>query len=95
MGRNTEALKEFQDFGPISTVYKKTAPTDIIIVAVADDAVEIVLGDLDPDRSLIVHISGSLPMHVLFQIYRLRGFIPAADLYQKKRDKPYRRTLLY
>ncbi len=85
-GRNAQALKSFVSFAPTVASFDQIKRTDIVILAVSDDAVADVAQSLHTINSLIVHTSGSVKMDVLDKfenfgvLYPLQTFSKAREL---------------
>ena len=75
-GRNYDHLALFNQFASTTTSIEKTQQSDVIIIAVSDDAIIEVSQQLSPESSLIVHTSGSTEMKILSNHNRYGVFYP-------------------
>lgn len=65
IGRNKNGLEYFEKYTKISTDFKITFPSDILILALSDDAVGEVSTTFKNTDALMVHTSGSVSLEVL------------------------------
>ncbi|MEX0274845.1 MAG: Rossmann-like and DUF2520 domain-containing protein [Flavobacteriaceae bacterium] len=85
MARDKKALVDFEAFGPIASLGRPIT-ADIVVIAVSDNAIATVSGQLQGTNSIIVHTSGSTPMKVLSQhknhgvLYPLQSFTKGREL---------------
>lgn len=76
LGRNTEALRAFEPFAPVSTNLKSIANADVILIAVSDNAIGTIANDLQDTEALVVHTSGSTSIEELSNLKRYGVFYP-------------------
>lgn len=75
--QNSKTISDFQKLGlEIKTSYEQILPTDLIIVAVSDHAIEEVSKKLQNTDALIVHTSGTVSEKVLSNHQRFGIFYP-------------------
>lgn len=85
MGRNPQALQEFDEFSPTIIGTSILRRTDIIILAVSDDAVADVAKTLLDTSALVVHTSGSVPMKALDR-FKNHGVLYPLQTFTKNRE---------
>ncbi|MBT8236232.1 MAG: DUF2520 domain-containing protein [Bacteroidia bacterium] len=64
----------------VSSISEFEHETDIIVIAVQDDAISIVQKEIGATNALVVHTAGSIPMNVLLPIERRGVFYPLQTL---------------
>jgi predicted short-subunit dehydrogenase-like oxidoreductase (DUF2520 family) len=76
VARRKEALSDFEPKVPRGILGGEVAEADVYVIAVADDAVEEVAGQLRGKAGLVVHTSGTLDLHALKSVSRPGVFYP-------------------
>ncbi|TBX70116.1 DUF2520 domain-containing protein [Flavobacterium silvisoli] len=74
--RRTEAVTHLVDSRKVISDFTKLEETDVIIIAVTDDAIENVSNQILLHNQLVVHTSGSLAMTALHSNHRRGVFYP-------------------
>lgn len=77
------------DFTTDLTAISRNA--DLYILSVADDALQEVLGELEPGNSFLVHTSGSQPMAVLLEHAKNYGVFYPLQTFSKNRPVDFRK----
>ncbi len=72
----SRSIKKTENNISFTTDYTKIKDADIYIIAVSDDAIPSVSKKLTHKKGLVVHTSGSVPMHVLSKNSRYGVFYP-------------------
>jgi predicted short-subunit dehydrogenase-like oxidoreductase (DUF2520 family) len=75
-GRNKDRLSHFKEGAAISDAISGILEADLYMIAVSDDAVSEVARSLIGKKGLVVHTSGSVPLHALANQNRRGVFYP-------------------
>lgn len=76
LARNTQSLASLLAAEKIISDYSKLKKTDLIILAVTDDAIQVVSEQIGLENPLVVHTSGSVAMEALHTHQRRGVFYP-------------------
>ncbi|HAX16135.1 MAG TPA: DUF2520 domain-containing protein [Leeuwenhoekiella sp.] len=87
-GRSTTQLTDFKAFAEVSTQVSDTFHSDLIILAVSDNAIGEIAEKLQYTNGLLVHTSGSTAMDVLAPKTRI-GVCYPLQTFSKRKDLNY------